>query len=200
MTEDSSLPINSTVLMIALVAGALLLILLLARFLRRRPVSSPIESSNQRLHVQDLPARMQPAAGPVVTVYGTPTQLRVVTIAPQGRDGQLPDPESVAILLEQLLAGMAYVIQEHEPEVLCWPAQLSTSGFKQAFFNRIVLPGNRGKGSPWCSVAGQFTAGSQTYLLGLALQATASNPLGQISIEHEGQWLDVLRIVESPPS
>jgi hypothetical protein len=64
----------------------------------------------------------------------------------------------------------------------------------QSFSNHAALPGDRGKNTPWCSIAGRFEADGQRFLAGLICTAAAPNSLGQIMIQHDGMWLDVLRI------
>jgi hypothetical protein len=58
----------------------------------------------------------------------------------------------------------------------------------------VTLPGDRGKGTAWCSLAGKFRAAGQVFLAGLVACAAKPNGLGQFVIQHEGQWNDVLRI------
>lgn len=55
------------------------------------------------------------------------------------------------------------------------------------------LPGNRGPGTPWCTIAGRFVADGQPWLAGLILRADRPNNLSQATLEHEAQWLEVLR-------
>ena len=78
-----------------------------------------------------------------------------------------------------------------------WPSQLSSQGFAQSFFNHLALPGNRGKGTPWCSIAGRLQLGDRAFLVGLVCTSGSPNGLGQVVVRHEGQWLDILRIRES---
>jgi hypothetical protein len=120
--------------------------------------------------------------------------LAVVVVAPGGRGGELPSSDLLPGLMERLLPGMTQVIAAHHPKICRWPQQLSSQGFAQKFFNQVTLPGTRGKGTPWCSIAGKLTVGERTFLVGLVLCAGAANALGQVTVQHEGQWLDILRI------
>jgi hypothetical protein len=108
----------------------------------------------------------------------------------------LPATEQLPDLVNRLLPNMMRVLSAHRPAFRRWPAQLSSQGFSHAFFRNVALPGDRGKGSPWCAIAGKFSGSGQTYLAGLVCCAQDSNSLGQVIVEHEGQWLDVLRISE----
>jgi hypothetical protein len=96
--------------------------------------------------------------------------------------------------MEQLVPGMSSVLAHHQPLICRWPAQLSSTGFAQSFFNHVALPGARGRGTPWCSLAGKLAVGDRVFLVGLVFCAATSNSLSQMTVEHEGQWLDVLRI------
>jgi hypothetical protein len=56
------------------------------------------------------------------------------------------------------------------------------------------LPGERGKGTPWCSAAGRFDAGNQQLLAGILCAADKPNSLSQVTIANVGQWLEVVRV------
>lgn len=134
------------------------------------------------------------ADGPRVEFYGTHVRLAVVVVAPGGRGGELPPHEMFPGLLEQLVPGMSAVLTHHKPLLRPWPTQLSSHGFAQAFFNHVALPGARGRGTRWCSLAGKLAVGDRVFLVGLVFCAAMPNSLSQLTVEHEGQWLDVLRI------
>jgi hypothetical protein len=96
--------------------------------------------------------------------------------------------------MERLVPGMTEVIASHQPLICRWPTQLSSQGFTRLFFNQVALPGSRGIGTPWCSVAGKLAVGERSFLIGLVCCAAAVNTLSQVVVQHEGQWLDILRI------
>ena len=98
--------------------------------------------------------------------------------------------------MERLVPGMTDVIASHKPLICRWPAQLSSQGFAQSFFNQVALPGSRGKGTPWCSITGKISVGERSFLVGLVLCAATINSLSQVVVQHEGQWLDILRLRE----
>ena len=185
------------VLIGALSAGLLTLVLIfvvIRRLLRRpEPPTEPI-IDDRFMDVSQLDARGPPNELPVVEVYGVQVRVAVVILAPVGRDGSPPDPEELASILEQLVPGFSGAISRDDPIVRIWPGQLSTQGFTNAFFNNVALPGDRGKGTPWCELAGRFTADGKSFLVGLVCCAAQNNALGQFAIQHEGQWNDVLRL------
>jgi hypothetical protein len=120
----------------------------------------------------------------------------VIVLAPVGRDGVAPAAEEIPSVLDQLVPGFARAVFRDQPLVRIWEGQLSSQGFANAFSSRMPLPGDRGKGTPWCSIAGRFTAAGQPYLIGVICSSSSSNALGQYVIQHEGQWNDVLRVRE----
>lgn len=135
-----------------------------------------------------------PEQGPRLEYYGTPVRLAVLVLAPSGRGTQVPDASHLRGVVELLIPGLSEVLDFHQPVFRRWPEQLSAQGFSHAFSTHIELPGDKGKGSPWCSVAGRFDVGEGHLLAGLVCKAAKPNSLGQIVIQHEGLWHDVLRV------
>lgn len=179
----------------ALVAALVVCLLLgLVRLWRRRRRAAWQRQRHLFLDVSALEAAGPPPEGPRLEFYGTPVRLAVIVIAPAGRHGDVPPVEVLPGLLDRLEPGMAQVIASHQPLVRTWPKQFSSQGFVQAFFNQVWLPGDRGKGTPWCSIAGKFQVGERLLLVGLVCCAREPNGLSQVAVQHEGQWLDILRI------
>jgi len=178
----------------AVCAGILFLAWLLW-LLRRRNAALPEPGwLDLSIDVAALGDRGPPSQGPRLEFYGTPVRLAVFVVAPAGRDGSLPAGGQLGQLVEQLVPGLTAILQSQQPLIRRWPGQLSSSGFIHAFFNHVALPGDRGKSTAWCSVAGKFRADGQVYLAGLVACAADANGLGQLEIQHEGQWNDVVRI------
>ncbi len=161
-----------------------------ARGPRLRAASGPL------IDVSGLDSSGPPPQGPRLEFYGTPVRLAVVVVAPAGRGGELPPPDVLPGLMERLVPGLTNIIARHQPLICRWPVQLSSQGFSQSFFNQVALPGARGKGTPWCSIAGKLQIGDRSFLVGLACCAGAPNSVSQIVVQHEGQWLDILRYRE----
>jgi hypothetical protein len=184
-----------------IIAGSVLLVVCLAamvfvflRIFRKRPAAQPEDREELAIDVAALPTTPPPKDGPQLEFYGTPVRLAVMVLAPVGRGGEIPAPAELATTLENLLPGLQEIVARHQPQVVLWPNQLSSQGFLQAFFNLVALPGDHGKGTPWCSVAGKFEGGGQQYLAGLICCAAGSNSLGEITVDKPGQWLSVLRV------
>jgi hypothetical protein len=179
------------------VVGWLLLglaVAVLVRMLRRK--SRDVDKSPVLcdIRVADLPCEGPSIPSPRLEFYGTPVRLAVVVLAPVGRQGQLPPEGLLASLWEALVPGIGKILELHRPFVVLWPAQLSSQGFTQLFFHHLALPGDRGRGTPWCSVAGKFDWMHRQYLVGMVCCAASSNGLGQATVQHQGLWLDVLRV------
>jgi hypothetical protein len=189
---------------LALLAGAacgvvllLILIAVVVATVRRRGRKLEPPPPDQRIDVTKLPQQGLPAEGPRLEFYGLPVRLAVLVLAPAGRGSSVPDGRALEQTLENLLPGLVEVIKTHRPVVRAWPYQLSTLGFTHAFFSQVPLPGDRGKGTPWCAAAGRFEADQQALLAGLVCVAEKPNSYSQVAIQNEGQWVDVLRIRQS---
>ncbi len=182
---------------LAAVCGVLLLIVFgLGWALRRRRSRPALPETDLRIDVSQLPAAGPPAEGPVLEFFGMPVRLVVLVLAPAGRGKPLPPRDQMARTLDDLVPGLAAVVLQHRPLIREWPGQLSTQGFTHSFFNNVQLPGDRGKGTPWCSVAGRFDAGDQQLLAGMLCAANKPHSMSQVTVSQVGQWFDVLRVKE----
>jgi len=161
---------------------------------RRKPGPPPPKPLDRSIDLSTLDPSGAPADVPQLEYYGCPVRLAVLVLAPVGRDGSIPDKEQLPELLEQFVPHLLQVVAAHQPLLHFWPAQYSVVGFTNSFFVNVALPGNRGKGSPWCGVAGRFTALGRQYLAGIVCCGDDATGLGQLVIEQEQQWRDVLRV------
>lgn len=208
MSETAPVPADDPLLWAAenwalLAAGAVLLaavifLVAIAVWLvlrRKRPLPAAEEPIDERaIDVTLLDSHPPATDGPQLEIYGTPVRVAVVVMAPPGRGGSVPLKKELPALAEYLLPNLGPVLIAQQPLYARWPLQLSTQGFVQSFFNKVALPGDHGKGTKWCSLAGKFEAHGQLYLVGLLCCATASNGLGEITVEHPGQWLQIMRV------
>jgi hypothetical protein len=135
-----------------------------------------------------------PSGPPVLEYYHYPVRLAAIVLAPAGRTRELPPVDKLGSLVDLLVPGLAPVVALHQPLVRCWPPQLSVRGFAHSFFVHARLPGQGGKGTPWCSVAGVFRVDNQPVMAGLVLRAASNVNLGQQIVDREGKWQDVLRV------
>src|SRR5262249_37048267 len=130
-----------------------------------------------------------------LTVYHLPARLRLVVIAPLGREGDI-DATAVEKLLDKVLPGLGAVAALDRPRVRVWPAQVSHHGFAAAFHRHTPKAAERGEPSRWGLLAGRAQAGKQPVLLGLGLWADEPNTIDRVNVEVH-QWLDVLRLREA---
>ena len=163
-------------------------------WMRRDDASRPRDEGDEDLTIDllSLTETVLPP-GPHLEFYGVPVRLMVLVIAPAGRGDPLTRDE-LPEAVESLLPNIMPVLDNHQPIFRLWPAQMSTSGFQHAFFSNIALPGVRGKGTKWCGVVGRFHHHGRPLLAGLTCVAATENGLSEVTVEHEGRWLDVLRV------
>lgn len=174
---------------------AVVIVLAVASVVWRRRRRPSVELRQiEFVDVAALPSQGPPASERQLACYGVPVRVAAVVVAPSGRGSASPADVILSDVLDAAVPGLADVARDHSPRVDCWPAQLSAQGFVQAFFAHLRLPDDHGKGTPWCSAAGRVDHKGQHYLLGLVLCADRENSLGEITIEHPGHWLDVLRL------
>jgi hypothetical protein len=160
---------------------------------RQRPPPLPEIVMVDLASVGDIPP---PEEGPELRCYGLEVRLAVLVLAPAGRLREVPGGVERSAMIDQIVPGLAKLVSAHNTMVLIWPPQLSPRGFAHAFFSAVKLPGDRGKGTPWCSVAGKFEADGEQYMAGMALCAAKPNSLAQFVVELPGEWLELLRVYQ----
>ncbi len=192
--------VSEHLLLFALGAGAVTVVcvgLMIAAIylLRRKRAAAAADDDidDRAIDVASLDSSPPAATGPQLEVYGTPHRVAVVVMAPSGRSGSVPPKKELPALVEFLVPNLGAVLIASQPSYVRWPPQLSSQGFVQSFFNKLSLPGDHGKGTPWCSLAGKLEAHGQLYLIGLVCCAAVPNGLGEITVEHPGEWLQILR-------
>ena len=156
----------------------------------RQPSEAPGKPS--QIDVESLVDSGPAAAGPALEVYHVPVRLGLIVLAPLGREARLPSSGELPLLVDRFLPGLMKVLAHQQPRFEAWPPQLSSEGFVQSFFSHAKLPGRRGLGTPWCSLAGKAQSSEGPFLLGLVCRAQDDNDYGQITIDHYGKWLDVI--------
>jgi hypothetical protein len=160
-------------------------------FGRRKP--APIDSDRE--FAEDLFYSPMPEGHPGdrrLTVYHLPVRIRLVVVAPTGREASL-DAVNVDILIDQIVPGLSEVVRRDRPKIRVWPPQLSHSGFAAAFRRRMHKPEPDGIASRWVLVGGRAQVGRQPLMIGFAFWADEPNMVGRLTLEPH-QWLDVLRL------
>jgi hypothetical protein len=125
-------------------------------------------------------------------VEGHPARIRLVVLAPQGKQDNVDAGKAEAVL-ELVVKGLGALAQQDHPRVRIWPRQLSNQGFAVSFHRLIRKPEPDSRPSRWVLVAGQAQAGQRKVLVGLALQTDEKTSLGKLTVEPE-RWNEVLRI------
>ncbi len=164
------------------------------RILRRSKGRLPQQVPDLAIDVMALPKAAPPADAPKLQYYGVPVRLAALVLAPAGRVRELPPLNQLGEVIDAIFPGLARVVAAHRTLVRRWPAQLSVHGFAHQFFTYAKLPGQGGKGTPWSSAAGVFKVDGQPVMAGLILRAEGPANLGQMIVEREAQWLDILHI------
>src|SRR5262249_28339931 len=128
-----------------------------------------------------------------LTVYHLPARLRLVIVAPAGKDADV-DATHVERLLDQGLPGLGALAgpvrpgrgalaARDGPRIRVWPPQLSHQGFGASFHGHTPRPEPEGEPSRWVLAAGRAQAGRQSLLLGLGLWTDEPNTLGRLNLE-----------------
>jgi hypothetical protein len=179
-----------TALLALLIAGHLLRAFRRALFRRRRPnidFDRPL-----RLELDECPVPAAPPGERQLLAYHLPVRLRVVVVAPGGKDIDV-DAEAIESLLQRLLPGLGAVAANDQPLIRIWPPQLSHQGFFNLFHRCMIKPERNDEPSRWILVAGRAVIARAPLFLGLAMSAGETNTFGPINLEAH-QWLDVLRV------
>ncbi len=158
---------------------------------KKKPVK---QAPDLTIDIMALGSEGPPSGAPVLEFYNIPVRLAAVVLAPAGRVRALPPDENLEETYEALLPGLAEVVAAHRPLIFCWPPQMSVRGFAHAMFQHCRLPGDGGKGSPWCTAAGVFKIKGQPLMAGLVLLSSQPTSYGQHTMETPEVWLGCLRV------
>jgi hypothetical protein len=187
---------------LVLAALALLVVLWLrstARRLRRalrHPKKRPRKVVHQKpIDLNEITEGYTEPGPHQVTVKGLPARLRLVVVAPAGKDVTDLDPHIAGPLLEWVKPGLEEVMQADGPRVRVWAPQYSDEGFARTFFQRVPIPEPSGQRSHWVLVAGPLAVGRQRFHVGLGFYADEANRLRTIPLAREQQWAEVLGLV-----
>ncbi|HYW80093.1 MAG TPA: hypothetical protein VE890_10980 [Thermoguttaceae bacterium] len=186
--------LGSTV--ICAIVGVILLVLaaIVWKIIAGRGEKPTEPSASLRIDVMALGTHGPPPGTPVLEFFNTPVRLAAIIIAPAGRVRDLPPAEDMADILDAIVPGLARIVSAHRPLAKRWPAQFSSKGFAHMFFQYVRLPGEGGKGTPWCSAAGIFKIEGQPMMAGMVFRTESTSSLGQEIIDAEEKWLNTLRV------
>lgn len=185
--------LGAAALVVLLALGAVLgrlARLLLGR--RSAPPPDPDRALEEDLAEYPLPGPLGPRR---LTVEGVPVRVRLVVVAPMGRENYI-DSNALELLLDQVVHGLADVLRYDRPRIRLWPPQLSSQGFALKFHRLTRRPEPDGRPSHWVLLAGQTPARPRPLLLGLAVWANEANYIGRLTLEPV-RWADLLRVVRT---
>jgi hypothetical protein len=186
--------------LVLMVLGGLLALLVAREVVRtglrlfRRTRRALDEDSAADFDVAALAVPDRDWKGARLTVYHVPVRVGLVVVAPLSRDTESPDEADVPALLDKIVPGLGQVADAEDALRVIWPRQYSASGFAHRLARHVKLPGQMGRDTPWCLVAGRASVRNEVFVVGLALAAATPNNLTLITIESDHQWLDVLRV------
>jgi hypothetical protein len=179
---------NPILLLAVVTAAGLLVLWLLLRVLRRlfrRGGAGPDEQAGVR--EEDLSGYPPPPAGEKgLFVEGRPARLRLVVVAPVGKDVTV-DVGEIETMLDHVLYGLGDLVRQDKPRVCVWPAQLSNKGFAFLFNRMVRRPEPPGQASRWILVAGQTPARPRSFMLGLAVLTEEPSFVGHLFVPPT-QW------------
>jgi hypothetical protein len=188
--EPGSPLIGNNLVFYGAVGAAVLVLLLFILWLRRRPAKHDPEAGMSE-ELADYPPPPQ-AAGRQLTLQGRPVRVRLVVVAPVGRQ-QVAKDGAIEPILDGVVRGLGAVTQQDKARVRLWPLGMSNVGFTPAFFRRVRRPEPAGSPSHWILMAGPARAGAQQILLGLALLADEPNTVGNVAVQPDG-WHELLSL------
>jgi hypothetical protein len=174
----------------AVLAAALVLYILVKVFGGKK--KHPDLEKNQREKLAEYPAAPK-AGGRTITLHGEPARIRLIVVAPQGKNKQAISADDVPELMGDLLRGLTQVVKADKPRIRIWPVQLSVEGFAPTFHRLVESPDAEGAKSRWVRLAGPVKIGGKQFLLGIALQTETPLKDGKM-IMTTGDWSDYLGV------
>ena len=99
---------------------------------------------------------------------GEPVRVRLVVVAPTGKQQDPITPDDVPELLDDVVRGLGGFVKADKPRVRVWPPQLSVAGFAPTFHRLVESPDAGKQSSRWVKLAGPARTGKRPILLGLA--------------------------------
>jgi len=179
------------------VVAALVVMMIIWRIIAGRAKSPVCPVVDLSIDIRTLDQSPPPPGPPVLECHNLPVRLAAVVLASAGRVQPVPPDAALPEVFESLVPGLAAVVAAHRPLVCRWPAQLSTQGFAHAFFQNVRLPGDGGRGTPWCSAAGVMKFHDRPLMVGLVMRSERPTTHGQTIVVSAEQWLDLLRVREA---
>jgi len=178
------------VIVIAVIAVALVIVLKLLKGKKKRVTGG----AGQGIDVMALGNQGPPEGPPTLEFYNVPVRVAAMIVAPAGRVRDLPPVNQMGDVYDAIVPGLAQVVAKHKPLMRRWQPQVSAKGFAHTVFQTCRLPGEGGKGTPWCCAAGIFKIEGQPLMAGLIMRTESTSSHGQEVIDAPERWLACLRV------
>ena len=189
----SNLGVEKLIQYAVIAAIVVAVLVVLKKFLGRKK-KPKAAAGGQGIDIQKLPADGPPSGGPTLEYFNIPVRVAAVVVAPAGNVRELPPVNEMSDLYDAITPGLGAVVAAHRPLVRRWPKQLSAKGFAHSVFRNCRLPGEGGKGSPWCCAAGVFKMEGQPVMAGLILRSDGDSSHGQQIMDEPAKWIACLRV------
>jgi hypothetical protein len=147
----------------------------------------------QREDLEDYPPPPESKGGRKLLLDGMEVRVRLVVVAPMGKQQDAIDAEDVPELLNDVLRGLGAFVAADKARVRVWPAQLSAAGFAPTFFRLVTSPDEPGTKSNWVLTAGPAKAAGRPILLGMALYSEEESKLGRVTLDGK-EWVESLQV------
>lgn len=170
--------------------AVLIVLLILVRVLGGGKKGPAQERGLKPENLADFPPPPGAPGSRRLTVHGNPVRLRLVIVAPIGRENTI-DAAAVEAELDKVQKGLGAMCKQDKPRVRVWPAQLSNQGFAPTFHRLVETPEAEGQPSRWVLMAGPTSSKPRPILLGLALLADEPNARGRLTLKAD-QWAEAL--------
>jgi hypothetical protein len=177
---------------IAVIAGLVVAALVLWRIATSRKKPHHDLEAGLRENLLEYPPP-PPVSGRRLTVNDVPVRLRLVVVAPTGKQQAPIAPDDVPELLDDVRHGLGQFVMADKPRIRVWSPQLSVAGFAPTFHRLVESPDAGREKSRWVKLAGPARTGQRPILLGLAVLADEPMKLGDVPVETT-EWAELLRI------
>jgi hypothetical protein len=176
---------------IGLGLAAVAILYLLVKFLGGKKAIPDVQAGLKE-NLKDYPA--PPGAGQrTLDFNGLSTRIRLIVMAPSGKQKETLTAEQIPALMGDLLRGLQTVIKTDKPRMKVWPTQLSVDGFAPTFHRLVSSPDADNTKSHWVRLAGPVKIGGKPYLLAMALYSEETTKIGKVIMD-ANQWAGDLKI------
>ncbi len=172
---------------------ALLVLFILKKLLFGKKVVHKDLQKGLREKLEEYPAPPRKKSDKAIVVDGIEVRVRLIVIAPIGKDKKTIDADDIPEILDDMLRGLGASAKADMPRMRVWPPQLSVAGFAPTFFRLVESPDEEGKRSSWIRVAGPVKIASHQYLLGMAFWSEEKSKLGMLNLAAT-EWSEHLHI------